>query len=93
MGDALLSVENLHVSFSTENGVAEVLDGVNLSIQTGEIVGLVGESGCGKTTLARSILGILPKNSAKISDVSTAASTPCAVAIQTVVGASSNTLR
>lgn len=58
MGDALLSVENLHVSFSTENGVAEVLDGVNLSIQTGEIVGLVGESGCGKTTLARSILGI-----------------------------------
>lgn len=68
MGDALLSVENLHVSFSTENGVAEVLDGVNLSIQTGEIVGLVGESGCGKTTLARSILGILPKNSAKISD-------------------------
>ena len=68
MGDVLLSVENLHVSFSTENGVAEVLDGVNLSIQTGEIVGLVGESGCGKTTLARSILGILPKNSAKISD-------------------------
>jgi len=68
MGDPLLSVENLHVSFSTENGVAEVLDGVNLSIQTGEIVGLVGESGCGKTTLARSILGVLPKNSAKISD-------------------------
>ena len=66
MGDSLLSIENLQVSFSTENGVAEVLDGVNFSIKSGEIVGLVGESGCGKTTLARSILGILPKNSAKI---------------------------
>ena len=66
MGDSLLSIENLKVSFSTENGVAEVLDGVNFSINSGEIVGLVGESGCGKTTLARSILGILPRNSAKI---------------------------
>ena len=52
MGDSLLSIENLKVSFSTENGVAEVLDGVNFSINSGEIVGLVGESGCGKTTLA-----------------------------------------
>ena len=68
MAEELLSIENLHVSFSTENGVAEVLDGVNFSIKSGEIVGLVGESGCGKTTLARSILGILPKNSARITD-------------------------
>ena len=61
-GDNLLEVENLRVSFGTERGVAKVLDGVNLTIRRGEIMGLVGESGCGKTTLARAILGILPGN-------------------------------
>tara|TARA_B100000029_G_C17592256_1_gene962925 strand:- start:1543 stop:2622 length:1080 start_codon:yes stop_codon:yes gene_type:complete len=62
----LLSVRDLRVSFGTETGVAEVLDRVNFNIGRGEIVGLVGESGCGKTTLARAILGILPENSARI---------------------------
>ncbi|HJU30755.1 MAG TPA: ABC transporter ATP-binding protein [Hyphomicrobiaceae bacterium] len=61
-GDNLLEVENLRVSFSTEAGTAKVLDGVNLALQPGEIVGLVGESGCGKTTLANAILGILARN-------------------------------
>jgi peptide/nickel transport system ATP-binding protein len=61
-GDNLLSVANLYVSFATERGAAKVLDGVNLTIRRGEIMGLVGESGCGKTTLARAILGILPSN-------------------------------
>ena len=60
--DSLLKVDGLRVSFATERGTAKVLDGVNLSIRPGEIMGLVGESGCGKTTLARSILGILPSN-------------------------------
>ena len=41
------------------------VDDVNLSIADGEVVGLVGESGCGKTTLARTILGVLPANSAR----------------------------
>jgi peptide/nickel transport system ATP-binding protein len=58
----LLSVRDLSVSFVTEGGVARVLDAVNLSLRAGEIMGLVGESGCGKTTLARSILGALPPN-------------------------------
>jgi peptide/nickel transport system ATP-binding protein len=58
----LLSVRDLSVSFVTEGGVARVLDAVNLSLAPGEIMGLVGESGCGKTTLARSILGALPAN-------------------------------
>ena len=58
----LVEVENLRVSFATERGRAQVLDGVNLRLRPGEIMGLVGESGCGKTTLARSILGILPSN-------------------------------
>ena len=58
----LLSVRDLSVSFVTEGGVARVLDAVSLSLVAGEIMGLVGESGCGKTTLARSILGALPAN-------------------------------
>jgi peptide/nickel transport system ATP-binding protein len=61
-GDNLLETENLRVSFATDGGLAKVLDGVNLTIRPGEIMGLVGESGCGKTTLANAILGILAGN-------------------------------
>ena len=61
-GDNLLDVESLRVSFATEAGAARVLDGVNLAIRPGEIMGLVGESGCGKTTLANAVLGILARN-------------------------------
>src|SRR6185312_2519976 len=61
-GANLLDVERLRVSFAAEAGDAQVLDGVNLAIRPGEIMGLVGESGCGKTTLANAILGILAKN-------------------------------
>jgi peptide/nickel transport system ATP-binding protein len=68
MTDALLSVAELAVGFSTDGGLARVLDRVSLSLGPGEIVGLVGESGCGKTTLARAILGILPRNVARISN-------------------------
>jgi len=57
-----VSVQELSVSFGTEAGDAYVLDSVSLSVRPGEIMGLVGESGCGKTTLARAILGVLPAN-------------------------------
>jgi peptide/nickel transport system ATP-binding protein len=60
----LLDVTGLSVSFHAESGVAHVLDKVSLSLRRGEIMGLVGESGCGKTTLARAILGVLPSNAA-----------------------------
>jgi peptide/nickel transport system ATP-binding protein len=60
LADPLLSVRDLEVSFVTEGGRAHVLDRISLDVAPGEVVGLVGESGCGKTTLARAILGILP---------------------------------
>ncbi len=53
------SVRGLRVDFATDRGPAQVLDGINLDIAAGEVVGLVGESGCGKTTLAHA--GILPE--------------------------------
>ena len=61
----LLSVRDLRVDFVTDRGVAQVLDGIDLDVGPGEVVGLVGESGCGKTTLARAILGILPEAARK----------------------------
>ena len=63
---ALLAVEELSLGFATEAGFASVLDRVSLSIERGKVVGLVGESGCGKTTLARAILGVLPRDQARI---------------------------
>ncbi|MEU6557392.1 ABC transporter ATP-binding protein [Streptomyces sp. NPDC046915] len=57
----LLSAQGLHVTFPGRHGArpARVVDGVELDIGAGEIVALVGESGCGKTTLARSLLGLV----------------------------------
>jgi peptide/nickel transport system ATP-binding protein len=62
----LLAVEGLTVGFRTDDGLAQVLDSASLRIGQGEVVGLVGESGCGKTTLARAILGVLPTPPAQI---------------------------
>ncbi|XVH32656.1 ABC transporter ATP-binding protein [Haloferacaceae archaeon DSL9] len=57
---SLLEVEDLEVYYETDEGPAQAVDGVTFSIEEGENVGIVGESGCGKTTLAKSIIGILP---------------------------------
>jgi peptide/nickel transport system ATP-binding protein len=65
----VLEISNLKVSFGTDAGLAEVLDHVNLDVRPGEIMGLVGESGCGKTTLANAILGTLPDNARYASGV------------------------
>ncbi|MGW4798326.1 ABC transporter ATP-binding protein [Nonomuraea sp. NPDC004297] len=54
----LLEARDLHVEFSSRGRRARAVDGVNLAIGEGEIVALVGESGCGKTTLARTLLGL-----------------------------------
>jgi peptide/nickel transport system ATP-binding protein len=57
-----LEVSQLSVSIVGDEGVADVLDGVNLHIPAGRIVGVVGESGSGKTTLVKTVLGILPRS-------------------------------
>ncbi len=59
---ALLSVRNLRVYFKVQAGWVKAVDDVNLDIDQGETVGLVGESGCGKTTLAYAITQLLPSN-------------------------------
>lgn len=60
--DNLLEVNNLVVSFDTEEGEVQAVRDVSFQLKKGEILAILGESGCGKTVLCRSILGILPEN-------------------------------
>ena len=64
--DSLLKVEGLQVQFQTKKGINTSVDGVSFSIGKGEILGIVGESGCGKSVTSLSILQLLGTN-AKIS--------------------------
>ena len=66
MNEKLLEIENLSVHFHTPEGVARAVDGVSFDLAAGETVGLVGESGCGKTVTALSILGLIPSPPGKI---------------------------
>jgi oligopeptide transport system ATP-binding protein len=59
-GSTLLSIENLHVSFHTMNGVVRAVRGLSLDVRAGETVALVGESGCGKSVTAHTVTGLLP---------------------------------
>ncbi len=58
----LLDVAGLAVTYRTGRGLAHAVDGVDLAVPRGVMLGLVGESGCGKTTLARALMGVLPGN-------------------------------
>jgi peptide/nickel transport system ATP-binding protein len=58
----VLEVEDLCVTFRTESGVVSAVDHVQLSLREGEIVGVVGESGCGKSVTAMSLAGLLPSS-------------------------------
>ena len=60
MTEPLLRIEDLRVEFDTRDGVATVIDGLDISLYPGEILGIVGESGCGKSMTALSIMRLVP---------------------------------
>ncbi len=64
----LLEIKNLKTYFYTDDGVAKAVDGVNFDLDQGETLGLVGESGCGKSVSALSIMRLIPNPPGKIVD-------------------------
>jgi oligopeptide transport system ATP-binding protein len=67
-GVPLLSVEGLRSYFFTKEGIAKAVDGVSFRVAEGEALGLVGESGCGKSVTCRSIVRLLPQPACRIVD-------------------------
>jgi oligopeptide/dipeptide ABC transporter ATP-binding protein len=63
---ALLEVDNLQTHFFTREGVVRAVDGVSFTVEPGKTLGIVGESGCGKSVTALSIISLLPQPPAKI---------------------------
>ena len=66
MSTRLLEIENLSVHFHIPEGVARAVDGISFHLAAGETIGLVGESGCGKSVTALSILGLIPSPPGRI---------------------------
>ena len=73
-GDSLIEVNGLRKYFPVKSGMfskvrsyVKAVDGVDFSIRKGEVFGIVGESGCGKTTLGRVLLGLIPITSGSVS--------------------------
>ncbi len=66
MSQPLLSIDEIVVDFKTRAGKARVLDHVSLEVGSGEILGIVGESGCGKSMTALSIMGLVPDPPGKV---------------------------
>ena len=66
---ALLEVEDLRTSFRTDDGIVRAVDGVTFSVERGKTLGIVGESGCGKSVTCLTIMGLNDKRSATSSGV------------------------
>src|SRR5687768_7826871 len=65
ISDTILEVRNLTTHFFLRRGIVKAVDGVNFSLRRGEVLGLVGESGCGKSITALSLMRLLPKGGAR----------------------------
>lgn len=61
-GEPLMKIKDLNVEFKTEEGIVEALDNINITVKKGEIHGLIGETGCGKSVTSLSVLGLLDNN-------------------------------
>ena len=66
MSERLLEIKGLKTHFFTEEGVVRAVDGIDLHIDKGETLGVVGESGCGKTVTALSVMKLIPMPPGKI---------------------------
>ena len=66
MSDALLELRGLTVDFATDDGVVHAVDGIDLALGRGRTLGLVGESGCGKSVTSLAIMGLLPPENSKV---------------------------
>ncbi len=64
--EKMIEIQNLYVNFYTQSGVVKAIDGVNLILYKGETFGLVGETGCGKSVTANSIMKLIPQPPGKI---------------------------
>jgi oligopeptide/dipeptide ABC transporter ATP-binding protein len=60
MADPILEIRGLRLAIRTDEGIAQILDHIDFTLERGRILGIVGESGCGKSTIIRAIIGILP---------------------------------
>jgi oligopeptide/dipeptide ABC transporter ATP-binding protein len=60
-GETLLELRGLKTHFDTRDGIVKAVDGVDLHVDRGEVLGVVGESGCGKSVMSLSIMGLVPK--------------------------------
>ena len=64
--DTVLSIDHLHTHFFTRDGVVRAIDSLSLTVHAGEVLGIVGESGCGKSVTALSVMRLIPPKSGRI---------------------------
>src|SRR4029077_770593 len=65
----LLQVKDLHTTFDSDRGKVKAVRGVSFTLRRGRTIGIVGESGCGKSVLSRSIMGLVPSNATRTGSV------------------------